>query len=222
MFLAFVSFLAKVFIFCLLFRQPKYIILVLKLNNKGVRKMRLLVLVSCVAALGACSSAPSPTNVNGKNRQYVNNAQSAEVLALRNQLAESQSRLQLEQSRPVIDASLFEKAPAPSSTIFTVRFPYNGASLYVNYLDRAAMKPLLQNAKRIEVRGRTDGHTPSVADEKIAAQRAQAAESFLLSQGVKPGIISLNYVSAGDYVGDNSTAYGQSLNRRVDIEIFKN
>ena len=64
------------------------------------------------------------------------------------------------------------------------------------------------------------GQRPHVGDEKIALNRALAAQRFLIGQGVSPAIISVNYVSAGDYVADNFSAVGRSLNRRVDIEVF--
>ena len=80
--------------------------------------------------------------------------------------------------------------------------------------------PLLGNARRVEVRGRTDGQHPHAGDEKIALNRALAAQRFLIGQGVSPAIISVNYVSAGDYVADNFSAVGRSQNRRVDIVVF--
>ena len=35
-----------------------------------------------------------------------------------------------------------------------------------------------------------------------------------------PMKISVNYVSAGDYVADNISAAGRAQNRRVDIQVF--
>jgi len=84
----------------------------------------------------------------------------------------------------------------------------------------ATLLPLLKDAKRIEVRGRTDNQSPGAPDEQVALNRALAAKRFLVAQGVSPLIVSINYLSAGDYVADNCTEAGKSHNRRVEIEVF--
>jgi len=201
--------------------------------------MRKLVVLSSILALAACSSPPKPPVVDGSNRHAVNTPETAEVIALRAQLAQSeeklrveQARLRVEQARPVISPAVLQPAPPPParSRTFSVHFPYNNTNCHLSADDSAQLLPLLAKARRIEVRGRTDGQRPSTADEKIALNRALAAQRFLIralaaqrfliGQGVSPAIISVNYVSAGDYVADNFSAVGRSLNRRVDIEVF--
>jgi outer membrane protein OmpA-like peptidoglycan-associated protein len=183
--------------------------------------MRKLVVLSSVVLLGACASPPVPPVVDGSNRHAVNIPETAEVIALRAQLAQSQEKLRVEQARPVVSPVALQPAPAPPrSRTFSVHFPYNGTNFHLSADDAAQLLPLLGNARRVEVRGRTDGQRTSVADEKIALNRALAAQRFLIGQGVSPAIISVNYVSAGDYVADNFSAVGRSQNRRVDIEVF--
>jgi outer membrane protein OmpA-like peptidoglycan-associated protein len=183
--------------------------------------MRKLIVLFSLFVLVACSSSPKPPVVNGSNRHAVNTPEAAEVIALRAQLAQLEERLRLEQSRPVISPADLQALPPPArSRTFSVHFPYNRSNFKLNAEDSAQLLPLLAKARRIEVRGRTDGQYPSPADEKIALNRALAAQRFLIGQGVLPAIISINYVSAGDYVADNFSAAGRSLNRRVDIEVF--
>lgn len=183
--------------------------------------MRKLVVLSSVLLLGACSSPPRPPVVDGSARQVVNSPESAEVIGLRAQLAQSQEKLRLEQARPVVSPVVVQPAPPPARThTFSVHFPYNGTKFHMRADDAAQLLPLLGNARRVELRGRTDGQHPSAADEKIALNRALAAQRFLIGQGVSPAIISVNYVSAGDYVADNFSAVGRSQNRRVDIVVF--
>lgn len=182
--------------------------------------MRNLVIISSVLLLSACSSVPRPPVVDGSNRHAVNTPETAEVIALRAQLAQSEEKLRLEQARPVVAAARVLPAATSPSRTFTVHFPYNGTQFRMNSHDRAELLPLLTNARRIEVRGRTDGKRPSVADERVALNRALSAQRFLIGQGVSPAIISVNYVSAGDYVSDNGLSAGQARNRRVDIVVF--
>jgi outer membrane protein OmpA-like peptidoglycan-associated protein len=183
--------------------------------------MRKLVVLSSILALAACSSPPKPPVVDGSNRHAINTTETAEVIALRAKLAQSQEKLRVEEARPVISPAVAQPSSPPArSRTFSVHFPYNGTKFYLNGADRAQLLLLLSKARRIEVRGRTDGKRPSSADEQVALNRALAAQRFLIGQGVSPAIISVNYVSAGDYVADNYSASGRPLNRRVDIEVF--
>lgn len=185
--------------------------------------MRKLVVLSSMLLLAACSSPPKPPVVDGSKRHAVNSQETAEVIGLRAQLAQSEERLRQEQARPAISPAVV--LPTLTSTpiaprTFSVHFPYNGTNFNLSADDTAQLLPLLGNARRVEVRGRTDGQRPTAADEKVALNRALAAQRFLIGQGVSPAIISVNYVSAGDYVADNYSAVGRSQNRRVDIVVF--
>ena len=153
--------------------------------------MRKLVIISSILTLTACLSPPKPPVVDGSNRQAINTPKIAKTIA-----------------------------QTTHSRTFSVYFPSNSNHFHLNINDSIEMRPLLAKAHRIEVRGRTDGQYPSIADEKIALNRAIAAQQFLVKQGVSPAIISINYISAGDYSADNFSSIGRSLNRRVDIEIF--
>ena len=101
-----------------------------------------------------------------------------------------------------------------------MQFPFNGTKFNPTTEQSTALLPILVNAKRIIVRGRTDGLQPSATDEKIALNRALSAQRFLVNHGVSPLIIAVNYLSAGDYAADNNSAAGRAQNRRVDIDVF--
>jgi outer membrane protein OmpA-like peptidoglycan-associated protein len=156
--------------------------------------------------------------VNGSNRQAVNDTQAAEILALRARIAaleqEQQERLRLlQQPVPTVP-------PMPASETFSVHFPLNGTNFRLGIHETASLLSALVKARRIEVRGRTDNDQSTAGDEIIALKRAQAVQRYLIGQGVPPGIVSINHLSAGDYVSDNASATGRALNRRVDIEVF--
>lgn len=82
---------------------------------------------------------------------------------------------------------------------------------------------VLTNAKdaaMIYVSGRTSTSKPSARDEALAFARAAAARAYLIERGVSPLKIMVNYVSAADYIEDNSTVAGRLANQRVDIELI--
>lgn len=185
--------------------------------------MHKLAVLASAFVLCACSSPPEPPTVSGNNRQSVNANQTTAHSELSAALAE-QAKAKTSPEPVALSAALADQAkaktsPAPSVT-FSAFFPFNGTKLSIPESEIARMKPLLAKAKRVEVRGRTDGKHPHAGDEKIALNRALAAQRFLIGQGVSPAKISVNYVSAGDYVADNFSAAGRKKNRRVDIEIF--
>ncbi|HBP5913448.1 TPA: OmpA family protein [Pseudomonas aeruginosa] len=180
--------------------------------------MRKMAVLSIAVMLAACSSPPKPPVVSGSNRHPVNDARTAEVLSLRAELAAAQEKLRDQDRKPVVIAG---PAPVvPASQTVSVNFPYNSSAFRPTPSEVAALLPLLRNAKYISVRGRTDGRRPTAGDERVALNRALAAKNWLVGQGVSPLKISVNYVSAGDYVADNVSAYGRAQNRRVDIEVF--
>jgi len=186
--------------------------------------MRKIAVISSAALMAACSSLPVPPVVDGSDRHPVNSRETAELLALRAQLAQTQELLQLREQNTTSPVALNPTPmPAPVSLItsqtVSVLFPFNGTKFNPTISQTETLHPLLTNAKRIVVRGRTDGQHASAADEQVALNRALSAQRYLVNQGVSPLIISVNYLSAGDYVADNNSVAGRAQNRRVEIEV---
>lgn len=77
-----------------------------------------------------------------------------------------------------------------------------------------------KDAALIYVSGRTSTAKPSPRDEALAFARAASARAYLIERGVSPLKIMVNYVSAADYIEDNSTPTGRHANQRVDIELI--
>jgi len=179
--------------------------------------MKNLAILLCMAFLAACSTPPKPPTVSGTQRQPINDTTTAEMLALRAELSAVQEKRHHQATPAVVLAA----PKVPTSHIISVYFPYNQAIFQPTAGQTADLLSLLSgNIRHVQVRGRTDGNRPSAADESIALQRAIAAKNWLVEQGVPSLKVSVNYVSAGDYVADNHVDAGRAKNRRVDIEIF--
>jgi outer membrane protein OmpA-like peptidoglycan-associated protein len=106
------------------------------------------------------------------------------------------------------------------SRVFRYHFPVGGSNLSLSPNELAEIMPPARQANKIVVRARTDANAPSNADLLTAQRRAESAKRILIANGVPANKIMLNYVSADDYLGDNSTTEGRALNRRVEIEVF--
>lgn len=107
---------------------------------------------------------------------------------------------------------------APISESVFVSFPESSAL----FRPTAAQQESLAaspNAVQISLRGRTSTEKPSARDEALALARALAARRYLIARGVSPLRISINFVSATDFVADNSTPEGRLANQRVEIDM---
>lgn len=169
--------------------------------------MHKLAIFFVTAALAACSSPPEPPTVSGKDRKPISTAP-------------AMPQIDTSTAKPAsLNATLVEPPP-PASITVEAFFPFNGTKFILEDAKRTTLLQALPTAKRIEVRGRTDGKHPQAGDEKVALNRALAAQRFLIAHGVPASKISVNYVSAGDYVADNFSSDGRKKNRRVEIEVF--
>lgn len=76
-------------------------------------------------------------------------------------------------------------------------------------------------AKRIYLHGHTDAYVASERGAELAIRRAVEVRRLLIAQRVEPERIRLFYRGAGNFLANNSTPEGKSLNRRVEIELRK-
>ena len=197
--------------------------------------------------LSACSSPPKPPVVDGLDRRPINSPATLENLRQRALLAPVSKR-EIEERKELAtlqkieaekkarsETTKVEESPKASESsssssasfhsIFTVvfrhHFPYGGTRLVLSDKERTELLLLAKNAEHIEIRGRTDGHKPSPGDEAVATARGKAARDWLIKNaGVDAGIISINSLSAGDFIANNKTPEGRALNRRVDVHFF--
>jgi chemotaxis protein MotB len=85
--------------------------------------------------------------------------------------------------------------------------PYQQTKLIVNgYTDNARISPALKK------KGIT-------SNEVLSQKRAEAVMEYLISQGVKPDMISARGFGEANPVAPNTTAKGRAQNRRVEVTL---
>lgn len=106
----------------------------------------------------------------------------------------------------------------PISTTVIVTYP-DSSTRFDPSMEAQMHLEHARDAVIIYVSGRTSTDTPSAKDEALAFKRAAAARAYLIQEGISPLKIMVNYISAADYVADNSTSWGKAANQRVEIEM---
>jgi chemotaxis protein MotB len=56
-------------------------------------------------------------------------------------------------------------------------------------------------------------------NQQLSVKRAQTVAQYLISQGVKPNLVSAQGFGEADPVASNDTAAGRAQNRRVEITL---
>lgn len=118
---------------------------------------------------------------------------------------------------PTSDAGTIEVRP--DSVIFRVRHEFAKTEFVASDELKTEILRAAREGKNIELRGRTDSEKINSVDRDIALNRALKARLFLVRSGIDPHKIRITYLSAGDFVADNTTAAGKALNRRVELEM---
>jgi outer membrane protein OmpA-like peptidoglycan-associated protein len=72
------------------------------------------------------------------------------------------------------------------------------------------------------VSGHTDNSGSPEYNLTLSRKRAASVKAFLISQGVSPERVKIEYYGITRPVASNDTTEGRNKNRRVDIEIVKN
>lgn len=72
---------------------------------------------------------------------------------------------------------------------------------------------------RIVIQGHTDATGSIAHDEELSLRRAVAVRDVLATRGVHRRQMLVEGVGAAEPVGDNATAEGRALNRRVELHI---
>ena len=107
------------------------------------------------------------------------------------------------------------------NSVYSVRFEFGSTRVVI---PAEVSSGLIEDAKvapLVMLRGRTDGTNEVPVESRIARDRAAAVRDYLVAAGVDPARIRASYQPVGDPVADNVSAGGRSLNRRVEIELYR-
>lgn len=186
--------------------------------------------------LASCSSPPRPPVPDESQRRPVNAQVAVELQACRHELHNTQlladesgrlAELQgLRLAHVAARAAIPPPAPADApdaapNSVYTVRFAFGSARADIPTDLAAALTAEARTAPLVLLRGRTDGGTDSLAESRIARERAAAVRDLLVAAGIDPARIRATHQPTGDHVADNASTSGRHLNRRVEIELYR-
>jgi len=104
------------------------------------------------------------------------------------------------------------------SVIFRVTHPFAKTDFEPTAQMGEEILKAARAAEHIEVRGRTDGTSENLVDERIAIARAAHAKAFLVAKGIEPSKIRISAMATGGHIVENDSEAGRAANRRVEIE----
>jgi outer membrane protein OmpA-like peptidoglycan-associated protein len=87
-------------------------------------------------------------------------------------------------------------------------------------LDRVAASIGNYPGTVVRVEGHTDSTGSAAYNQTLSENRAQSVASYLIQRGISPSRIATAGYGFSRPVADNATAYGRSLNRRVEVLII--
>lgn len=186
--------------------------------------------------LSSCSSPPKPPTVDESRRRPVNTAMAVELQACRSDLentrilatesvrsaeASSHAVARMVQQQQLLARGIEANASAQRNLLVPVLFAFGSTQVNVPDAEATRIMDEARGAPLVVLRGRTDGATESPAESAIARQRAAAVEAWLVQAGIDRARIRTTWQPVGDHAADNGTAGGRTLNRRVEIEIYR-
>lgn len=198
---------------------------------------RILLLLPWLLVLTSCSAPPRPPQVDESTRRPANTAIAVELQVCRSDL--QNTRLQAAESgRLAATASITlerltarlassQQAQAAVSAgdaanrVFTIRFDFGSDRVVVPTNTERPLIDAARTAPLVLLRGRTDGSTEAPGEARIARERTDAVQRYLVAAGIDPARIRATYQPIGDHATENSTPAGRAANRRVEVELYR-
>ena len=82
-----------------------------------------------------------------------------------------------------------------------------------------ALRSSVRGAEQIEVSGHTDSNVVNPIGKLIAIERAEKARTWLINNGAEAAKIRTKYFTVSNFLVENRTPKGRSVNRRVELDI---
>lgn len=195
------------------------------------------ILVATVSAtLVGCTAPPRPATVDESKRRPANSTEAVNFQICQHELDSSRrhaveaqrsadqltaTRLSLSVQRSMVEHYRSQHtASAAANTIYTLHFGFASSKMEVTTAMAGELLRQAREAKWVVVRGRTDGSSDAPSETKMARERANVVEAYLLAGGVQASHIRTTYQPIGDHVADNSGPEGRRMNRRVEVELY--
>ena len=130
------------------------------------------------------------------------------------------SQGQAETSSPGL--STFDGATAKTMVIGNVLFdfdkvvPKSSAKRELNQLVEFLKD---HPTRKVVLEGHSDGTGAADYNRQLSIERANTIKHYLIKEGIKPELISVQGFGATRPVADNTTERGRSMNRRVEIKV---
>lgn len=181
-------------------------------------------LLAWLLLLSACSSPPKPPSVDESRKRPANVLSEVELQTCRSEL--HNTRIAANESQRLAAATMASAAqtasvPSGRNAVYTVLFPYGSTTAQLADPEMGRLVEDARAAPLIVLRGRTDGVSTSPAETRVARERAESVQALLVQAGIEPARIRTTWQPAGDHAADNDLPAGRSLNRRVEIEIYR-
>jgi outer membrane protein OmpA-like peptidoglycan-associated protein len=141
--------------------------------------------------------------------------QNTRIVANENQRAAAAAMASAAQLAQAADASSGRNA------VYAVLFLYGSSQVQIGDVEVARLVEDARGAPLIVLRGRTDGVAETIAEGRVARKRAEAVQALLVQAGIEPARIRTTWQPAGDHAADNELPGGRTLNRRVEVEIYR-
>ncbi|MDR7380423.1 outer membrane protein OmpA-like peptidoglycan-associated protein [Rhodoferax ferrireducens] len=123
------------------------------------------------------------------------------------------------QSMAAPDLPAYAYETNSSGVVIRVFHPFARTEFEPSEQIAQALRSSVRGAEKIEVRGHTDSNVVNAMDKLIAIERAEKARTWLINNGADSSKISTKYFTAGNFLVENLTPKGRSLNRRVEIDV---
>jgi chemotaxis protein MotB len=179
----------------------------------GLKRGLLLCVLMAPVLLSGCVSQSSYDQLQAQNQQLQqqNSALSAQVAADKAQLCRLQGAIKYTVNSDLLFPSgsweMSERGKQIIANMAAKLAPTQQNHVLVSgYTDNAPIGPALQQQG-------------IASNEVLSQKRAESVMAFLVSQGVKPGLISSKGFGDSNPIASNDTAQGRAQNRRVELSL---
>jgi chemotaxis protein MotB len=174
--------------------------------TEGLNRSALLSLMAPAFFLSACVSQSEYDSVVSQNQQLQQQA-AADQEHIRRLQSAIKYTVNSDLLFPSGSTEISDAGKDIIAKMAKVLAPEQQEKLVVNgYTDNAPVGPALQN----------QGVT---SNQILSEMRADAVMKYLISQGVKPELVSAQGWGEADPIAPNSTAQGRAQNRRVEVTL---